>query len=136
MAKARKGAKTAQDELDQAAGADTPEETQGGQAAPETGRSTDSEKTEEPLGFEDGADEDANPQAPADFGYPPVEYAVTGCARLNLRKGPGLDEPIIVALPRGVGVSNTGETAGDWWEVTTGRLTGWVLSEYLEPVWS
>lgn len=66
----------------------------------------------------------------------PLEYAVTGCALLNLREAPSLDAPIIVALPRGVGVSNTGQVQGPWWEVATGKLRGWVLDQYLEPVWS
>jgi len=69
-------------------------------------------------------------------GDPPLEYAVTGCDLLNLRERPGLDARIITALPRGVGVSDTGQRQGDWWEVATGRLIGWVLSTYLEPVWS
>jgi len=69
-------------------------------------------------------------------GDPPLEYAVAGCDLLNLRERPGLDARIITALPRGVGVSDTGQRQDDWWEVATGRLTGWVLSTYLEPVWS
>lgn len=89
------------------------------------------------LGCQDAPEEDANPQAPADLPEDaPLEYAVTGCDRLNLRAGPGLDARVIVELPQGVGVSDTGETQGDWWEVTTGTLTGWVLSTYLEPVWA
>ncbi len=70
------------------------------------------------------------------FGDPPLEYAVAGCDLLNLRERPGLDARIITSLPRGVGVSDTGQKQGDWWEVATGRLIGWALSAYLEPVWS
>ena len=66
----------------------------------------------------------------------PLEYAVTGCGYLNLREGPGLEAPIITELPRGVGVVDTGKTQGEWWQVTTGFLTGWVMGRYLEPVWS
>ena len=66
----------------------------------------------------------------------PLEYAVTGCSCLNLREGPGLEAPIITELPRGVGVADTGKTQGEWWQVTTGFLTGWVMGRYLEPVWS
>ncbi len=65
----------------------------------------------------------------------PLEYAVAGCTFLNLRERPGLDAPITAVLPCGVGVSDTGQVQGDWWEIVTGRLTGWVMSTYLEPVW-
>lgn len=66
----------------------------------------------------------------------PLEYAVAGCDRLNLRDGPGLNARVITELPRGVGVSDTGQRGGEWWEVVTGLLRGWVMAEYLEPVWS
>lgn len=90
--------------------------------------------TQEVIGPEDASELLGCQEAPPDI--PPLEYAVTGCTSLNLRERPGLDAPIIAVLPCGVGVSDTGQVQGDWWEVVTGRLTGWVLSTYLEPVWS
>lgn len=119
MAKESKAAKTAQPVTRETIGPENPAELLGCQdAQPE-------------------AEPDANPQAPADLpGDAPLEYAVTGCDRLNLRERPGLDAPVIVELPRGVGVCDTGRTDGDWWKVTTGRLAGWVMATYLEPVWS
>ncbi len=65
-----------------------------------------------------------------------IEYAVAGCELLNLREQPGLEARILTVLPCGVGVSATGQRQGEWWEVVTGRLTGWVLSTYLEQVWN
>lgn len=44
--------------------------------------------------------------------------------------------PIITELPRGIGVCPTGVTQGAWCEVTTGRLTGWVMGKFLEPLWN
>ena len=70
----------------------------------------------------------------------PLEYAVAGCKSLNLRERPGLDEPVIARLPRGVGVVPLGEAVsqadGHWLRVRTGTLDGWVMDQYLEPVWS
>lgn len=65
----------------------------------------------------------------------PVQYSVAASPGLNLREGPSKAAPIIARLPRGVGLFPTGMTQDDWCEVTTGRLTGWVMSEFLEPLW-
>ena len=83
-----------------------------------------------------GSEEKEQEGEPEDQTDGPLEYAVTGCGYLNLREGPGLEAPIITELPRGVGVVDTGKTQGEWWQVTTGFLTGWVMGRYLEPVWS
>ena len=77
------------------------------------------------LGCQDGEDPD-----------PPIEYAVSADPGLNLREAPGKAAPLITELPRGVGVRPTGVTQGTWCEVTTGRLAGWVLGEFLEPLWN
>ena len=130
VAKAKKAAETVQDDLSP--------EVQSIRTAPVTRETVGPEDPAELLGCQDEeAQEDANPQAPADLPPDaPLEYAVAGCDALNLRKSPGLDSPVIAVLPRGAGVSDTGRVQNDWWEVVTGRLTGWVLAEYLEPVWS
>lgn len=67
-------------------------------------------------------------------GNAPLEYAVAGCERLNLRERPSLDAPVLAELPQGVGVSCTGERRDAWWEVVTGRLAGWVMAKYLAPL--
>lgn len=66
----------------------------------------------------------------------PVQYAVAADPGLNLREGPSKAAPIITELPCGVGLFPTGVTQGAWCEVTTGRLTGWVMGEFLEPLWN
>ena len=82
------------------------------------------EDESELLGCQDGEEPD-----------PPVEYAVAADPGLNLREEPSKAAPIIAELPRGVGVRPTGVTQGAWCEVVTGRLTGWVMGEFLEPLW-
>ena len=90
----------------------------------------------EPDPIEEPETVETAPEEPEPVETAPIEYAVTGCDYLNLREAPSLDAPVIVRLPRGVGVSDTGEIQGEWCEVATGRLTGWVMAQYLEPVWS
>lgn len=64
-----------------------------------------------------------------------TEYAVTGCNLLNLRAGPVLDAPIVAQLPRGAGVFEAAEPGPEGWlHVRTGRLEGWMMSKYLEPL--
>lgn len=65
-----------------------------------------------------------------------AQYAVAANLGLNLREKPSKAAPIVVELPFGVGLFVTGMTQGPWWEVTTGNLKGWVLAEYLKPVWN
>lgn len=78
------------------------------------------------LGCQD--DPDPEPEAP-------IQYAVTADPGLNLREGPSKAAPVITELPRGIGVFPTGVTQGEWTEVSTGRLTGWVMRKFLEPLW-
>ena len=63
------------------------------------------------------------------------ECAVTGCEALNLRAEPVLDAPVAAVLPRGAGVFEDGEPGPEGWlHVRTGRLEGWMMSKYLEPL--
>lgn len=63
------------------------------------------------------------------------EYAVTGCEALNLRAEPVLDAPVAAVLPRGAGVFEDGEPGPEGWlHVRTGRLEGWMMAKYLEPL--
>ena len=66
----------------------------------------------------------------------PLQYAVTAELGLNLRQGPGLDFPIVAVLPCGVGVFDNRYIQNGWMKVSTGRLSGWVDAEYLEPLWA
>lgn len=64
-----------------------------------------------------------------------TQYAVAGTALLNLRSGPSLDARIIAALPQGAGVFEDGEPSSEGWlHVCTGRLEGWMMSQYLEAL--
>lgn len=66
-----------------------------------------------------------------------TDYAVAGCAYLNLRQEPSLDAPIVTRLPRGIGVLGSDRPAENGWrQVFTGRLFGWVMDKYLEPLGS
>lgn len=65
-----------------------------------------------------------------------IQYAVAANPGLNLREEPSKAASIIVELPYGVGLFATGLTHGPWWEVATGSLKGWVLAEFLEPLWN
>lgn len=57
---------------------------------------------------------------------------------LNVRTGPGVDNAVVNALPRGSFIRATGEcvtTGGiDWWEVSgpqTAAIAGWISTEFL-----
>lgn len=64
-----------------------------------------------------------------------IEYAVTPTGGLRLREEPRLDAPIITELPCGAGVFGDGEPGPDGWRhVFTGRLSGWMMDKYLEPL--
>lgn len=64
-----------------------------------------------------------------------VDYAVAKCDWLRLRQEPSLDAPVVTKLPRGVGVLGFNRPAEDGWrQVFTGRLSGWVKDEFLEPL--
>lgn len=62
-------------------------------------------------------------------------YAVAFKGGLRLRQEPRLDAPIITELPCGAGVYADGESGPDGWlHVLTGKLSGWMMSEYLEAL--
>ncbi len=64
-----------------------------------------------------------------------IEYAVSGCKRLRLRREPSTDAPVAAILPCGIGVLGSDRPAVDGWrQVFTGRLFGWVMDQYLEPL--
>jgi len=64
-----------------------------------------------------------------------VVYAVTAEGGLRLRREPSLNAPVIAELPWGAGVFGDGNPPIDGWrQVFTGRLSGWMMAEYLEPV--
>lgn len=62
-------------------------------------------------------------------------YAVAFKGVLRLRQEPRLDAPIIAVLPCGAGVFADGEPGPEGWlHVLTGRLSGWMMAEHLEPL--
>lgn len=62
-------------------------------------------------------------------------YAVAVKGALRLRQAPRPDAPIIAELPCGAGVFADGEPGPDGWlHVLTGRLSGWMMAEYLEAL--
>lgn len=64
-----------------------------------------------------------------------IDYVVTGCNWLRLRQEPSLDAEVVTKLPRGVGVLGLNRPAEKGWrQVFTGRLHGWVMDKYLEPL--
>ena len=50
---------------------------------------------------------------------------------LNVRGGPGVDSEILVQATRDRILTGTGETAGDWVQVTIDGVTGWAHGDYL-----
>lgn len=78
---------------------------------------------EAPGGVEDGE--------PAGF----IEYAVAGCRWLRLRQKPSLAAEVVATLPCGMGVmACTRPVVPGWRQVFSGRLCGWVMDEFLEPL--
>lgn len=78
---------------------------------------------ETPGGAEDGE--------PAGF----IEYAVAGCRLLRLRQEPSLAAEVVATLPCGMGVmACTRPVVPGWRQVFSGRLCGWVMDEFLEPL--
>lgn len=62
-------------------------------------------------------------------------YAVAFKGMLRLRQEPSPDAPIITELPCGAGVFADGTPGPDGWlHVLTGRLSGWMMEEYLEAL--
>ncbi len=115
---AREGLDVSQDTLGQGTPPDAPQAGAGGVCGPED--------LDELRGCQDEAE-----LAEALF----IEYAVTGCERLNLRQEPSTDAPVVALLPRDVGVFGADGPAADGWrQVCTGRLSGWVMDKYLAPL--
>lgn len=56
-------------------------------------------------------------------------YRVTG--NLNMREGPGAQNPVVGQLRPGTVVTSTGSVNGEWWEIQSGEMYGWVLSRSL-----
>ena len=50
---------------------------------------------------------------------------------VNLRKGPGITEKLVVVLGKGTRVTTTGSTAKGYTQVLAGSRTGWIGSQYL-----
>ena len=64
-----------------------------------------------------------------------IEYAVTAKGGLRLRVEPSQDAPVVAVLPCGVGVlGKTRPAENGWRQVFTGRLFGWVMDKFLEPL--
>lgn len=65
-------------------------------------------------------------------------HAVTAPSGLRLRSGPDLEQPILLRLPHGTAVDVIGASAEGWSRVRValadGRLTGWVSTQWLEPM--
>ena len=70
----------------------------------------------------------------------PVEVAVAPDKGLNLREAPKMDSPVLAVLPKGVGVFvdptqlPADGTVPEWLQVTTGKLSGFVVSRFLEKL--
>lgn len=63
-----------------------------------------------------------------------TEYSVTAEHGLRLRKRPSLDAPVIAVLPWGAGVFADEPPIGEWVCVTTGLLSGYMLTKHLAPL--
>jgi len=53
---------------------------------------------------------------------------------VNLRKGPGLSNAVLIVLPDGTRVTTTGKTSRGYAEVIKGSLKGWASTQYLAGV--
>lgn len=63
-----------------------------------------------------------------------TEYAVKAEGGLRLRARPSLDAPVLAVLPWGAGVFSDEPAIGEFVWVTTGLLTGYMLSKHLAPL--
>ena len=60
---------------------------------------------------------------------------VTKDSRLNIRKGPGTDQPIVGKAEKGAIITLISKTNDQWWLVRdTDGEEGYCYSQYLEPV--
>jgi hypothetical protein len=55
---------------------------------------------------------------------------VVTAALLNVRSGPGLNQPPIHQVPRGARLSIIGTSAGWYHVLTSGGVSGWVMAQY------
>ena len=58
--------------------------------------------------------------------------AATATDFLNLRAGPGLDEAILLVVPRGATVETTGDPADGFYPAGYAGTTGWLSGQYLD----
>ena len=68
---------------------------------------------------------DNNPAAPATLTVVNVDAGV------NIRSGPGVDNPIVGGAALGETVTATGNVSGDWTEVEHDGITGWASTDRL-----
>ncbi len=59
---------------------------------------------------------------------------MTATAQVNMRSGPGTSHNVVTVLSQKQQVTATGNTSGNWYEVTAGSRTGWVFKDYLSAV--
>lgn len=72
----------------------------------------------------------ANDPAALDRSAPKKTYVVTSDTA-NLRKAPGLTQPIVAQVPRGASV-DASVVRGDWVRVTYGDVDGWIYRPLLQ----
>lgn len=61
---------------------------------------------------------------------------VTGAARVNLRKGPSKDFPVIASIPEKTAVKMLDKTNDDWYKIEVNDITGigYMMSKYLKEI--
>jgi len=67
----------------------------------------------------------------AEIFQPPLEGTVIG-SQINLRRGPGLDTPVVGQVDGHLGFVQVKESRGDWFLIAAGDLEGWIFKDYLE----
>lgn len=77
------------------------------------------------------------PAPPPDPNFPfeEIEHksAVVTISSLNVRTGPGLDYTRLGSVKRGAVVTMVA-VSGDWYKITSGSLSGYVMGKYLSPI--
>jgi uncharacterized protein YgiM (DUF1202 family) len=58
---------------------------------------------------------------------------VVTAALLNLRSGPGLNNPCVGQINRGARLSIRGNSSGWYYVTTPGGVSGWVMAQYTSP---
>lgn len=90
---------------------------------------TNIEKTAKGQADEDGSQEDTASKESELFGYQNLGIAQTD-SNLNVREAPGTDASLVGKLPRHAGCEIL-SVEGDWTKIKSGKVTGYVSSEYL-----